>query len=52
MSKMMQAAVVESLEKPLVLQEVPVSEPGPGEILVRTEATGVCHTDLHTAKGD
>jgi propanol-preferring alcohol dehydrogenase len=47
MSKMMQAAVVESLEKPLVLQEVPVPE-----ILVRIEATGVCHTDLHAAKGD
>src|SRR6516165_8761844 len=52
MSKMMQAAVVESLEKPLVLQEVPVPEPGRGEILVRIEATGVCHTDLHAAKGD
>ena len=52
MSKMMRAAVVESLGKPLVLQEVPVSEPGPGEIQVRIEATGVCHTDLHAAKGD
>ena len=52
MSKMMQAAVVESLEKPLVLQELPVPEPGRGEILVRIEATGVCHTDLHAAKGD
>jgi alcohol dehydrogenase, propanol-preferring len=52
MSKMMQAAVVERLEKPLVLQEVPVPEPGRGEILVRIEATGVCHTDLHAAKGD
>jgi propanol-preferring alcohol dehydrogenase len=26
--------------------------PGPGEVLVRIEATGVCHTDLHAAKGD
>src|SRR5208282_1185584 len=52
MSKMMQAAVVESLGKPLVLQEVPVPEPGRGEILVRIEATGVCHTDLHAVKGD
>jgi len=50
--KMMQAAVVESLGKPLVLKEVAVPEPGPDEILVRIEATGVCHTDLHAAKGD
>src|SRR5271155_2333188 len=49
---MMQAAVVESLGKPLVLKEVAVPEPGPDEILVRIEATGVCHTDLHAARGD
>jgi alcohol dehydrogenase, propanol-preferring len=52
MARMMQAAVVESLGKPLVLQEVPVPEPGRGEILVRIEATGVCHTDLHAVEGD
>ena len=52
MAKMMQAAVVESLGKPLVLQEVPVPEHGQGEILVRIDAAGVCHTDLHAAKGD
>jgi len=40
MSKMMRAAVVESLGKPLVLQEVPVPEPGRGEILVSIEANG------------
>ena len=27
-------------------------EPGPGEILVKVEACGVCHTDLHAADGD
>jgi propanol-preferring alcohol dehydrogenase len=48
----MKAAVVHELGKPLVIEEVPVPEPGPDEILVRIAATGVCHTDLHAAKGD
>eukprot|EP01133_Synstelium_polycarpum_P021687 gene21688-26058_t len=48
----MKAAVVEQLGQPLVLREVPVPVPGPGQILVRTEACGVCHTDLHAARGD
>lgn len=48
----MQAAVVEAFGKPLVLQEWPIPSPGPGQILVKTEACGVCHTDLHAARGD
>jgi propanol-preferring alcohol dehydrogenase len=48
----MKAAVVEQLGQPLVLREVPVPVPGPGQILVKTEACGVCHTDLHAARGD
>jgi propanol-preferring alcohol dehydrogenase len=48
----MQAAMVEEFGKKLVMQEVPVPVPGPGQILVKTEACGVCHTDLHAAKGD
>ncbi|WP_426112490.1 zinc-dependent alcohol dehydrogenase [Massilia sp. PWRC2] len=48
----MQAALVEQFGKPLVLREVPVPVPGPGQILVKTEACGVCHTDLHAAAGD
>jgi propanol-preferring alcohol dehydrogenase len=36
----------------LVLSEVPVPEPGPGEILVRVLACGVCRTDLHVIEGD
>jgi propanol-preferring alcohol dehydrogenase len=48
----MQAAVVEQFGKPLVIQEWDVPTPGPGQILVKTEACGVCHTDLHAAKGD
>ena len=48
----MQAAVVETFGKPLVLREWNVPSPGPGQILVKTEACGVCHTDLHAARGD
>jgi len=48
----MQAAVVEAFGKPLSLQEWVVPSPGPGQILVKTEACGVCHTDLHAARGD
>jgi propanol-preferring alcohol dehydrogenase len=52
MATMMHAAVVEQFGKPLVLREWPVPVPGAGEILVKTEACGVCHTDLHAARGD
>jgi propanol-preferring alcohol dehydrogenase len=48
----MQAAQVDQFGKPLVLREVIVAPPGPGQILVKTEACGVCHTDLHAANGD
>ena len=52
MTQRMQAAVVEKFGAPLVLQEWDVPTPGPGQILVKTEACGVCHTDLHAANGD
>jgi len=48
----MQVAVVEQFGKSLVLQEWEIPTPGPGQILVKTEACGVCHTDLHAALGD
>jgi alcohol dehydrogenase, propanol-preferring len=50
--KSMQAAVVEKFGEPLVLKEVPVPTPGPGQALVEIMASGVCHTDLHAADGD
>jgi len=50
--KTMVAAVVERFGDPLVLREVPVPEPGPGQALVEIIASGVCHTDLHAADGD
>ena len=52
MSSKMQAAVVEAFGKPLVLREWDRPSPGPGQIVVKTEACGVCHTDLHAALGD
>jgi propanol-preferring alcohol dehydrogenase len=52
MTQKMQAAVVEQFGKPLVIRELPIPEPGVGQILVKTEACGVCHTDLHAADGD
>ncbi len=45
------AAVLEEFASPLVVQEVELAEPGPGEVLVRLQACGVCHTDMYTASG-
>lgn len=52
MDKTMKAAVVRDFDQPLVIEEVTVPRPGPGQILVKVEACGVCHTDLHAAEGD
>jgi propanol-preferring alcohol dehydrogenase len=52
MAPKMNVAVVEQFGKPLVLQEWDIPSPGSGQILVKTEACGVCHTDLHAAHGD
>ncbi|HEY3867244.1 MAG TPA: zinc-dependent alcohol dehydrogenase [Actinocrinis sp.] len=48
----MHAAVVTDFTEPLELQTVPVPAPGPGQVLVRLEACGVCHTDIHAARGE
>jgi S-(hydroxymethyl)glutathione dehydrogenase / alcohol dehydrogenase len=47
----MRAAVLEEFASPLVVQEVDLSDPGPGEVLVRLVACGICHTDMYTASG-
>ncbi|MCW0234828.1 MAG: alcohol dehydrogenase AdhP [Ferrovibrio sp.] len=52
MTQMMKAAVVREFGRPLIIERVPVPTPGPGEVLVRIRASGVCHTDLHAADGD
>lgn len=48
----MKAAVVTDFHSPLEIQDLPVPEPGPGEVLVRMETSGLCHTDIHAAHGD
>jgi propanol-preferring alcohol dehydrogenase len=48
----MRAAVVHDFDRPLSLEERPVPKPGPGEVLVRLETSGLCHTDIHAAHGD
>jgi propanol-preferring alcohol dehydrogenase len=52
MGNKMRAAVVEEFGKPLVIREWDIPTPGPGQIVIKTEACGVCHTDLHAAHGD
>ncbi|HTA13891.1 MAG TPA: alcohol dehydrogenase catalytic domain-containing protein [Solirubrobacteraceae bacterium] len=47
----MRAAVLEQFGQPLVVQEVDLADPRPGEVLVRIVACGVCHTDMYTASG-
>ena len=46
-----QAAVLEEFGAPLAVQQVELDEPKSGEVLVRLEACGVCHTDMYTASG-
>jgi alcohol dehydrogenase, propanol-preferring len=48
----MRAAVVHDFGKPLSLDERPVPVPGAGQVLVRLETSGLCHTDIHAAHGD
>ncbi len=48
----MRAMVLEAPASPLRLVELPVPEPGPGHVLIRVGACGVCRTDLHIADGE
>ncbi|MES2532135.1 MAG: alcohol dehydrogenase AdhP [Pseudomonadota bacterium] len=48
----MKAAVVHTFGQPLRIEEVPIPEVQPGQVLVKVVASGVCHTDLHAADGD
>lgn len=48
----MRAAVVTGFTSPLEIRDVDVPEPGPGQVLVKIEASGLCHTDIHAARGD
>jgi alcohol dehydrogenase, propanol-preferring len=48
----MKAAVVSSFTAPLQIQQREIPEPAAGQVLVRLEACGLCHTDIHAAHGD
>jgi propanol-preferring alcohol dehydrogenase len=48
----MHAAVVERFGKPLALREWDIPRPGANQVLVKTEACGVCGTDVHATRGD
>ena len=50
--KTVKAAVVPELGAKLEIRDVPIPEPGPGQVLVQIEASGLCHTDIHAARGD
>jgi len=56
MSRLMKAMILKEPkpieEKPLQPVELPIPEPGPGEVLVRISMCGLCHTDIHTLEGD
>ena len=47
----MKAAVMRAIGEPLRIEDIQVDAPGLREVLVRTAATGVCHSDLHVLEG-
>jgi len=48
----MRAMVFEQVGRPLAERELPVPEPGPGQLLLKVRACGVCRTDLHLLDGE
>lgn len=46
MVRHMKAAIVHKFGQPLVIEDVPIPQPGPDQILVKIQSCGVCHTDL------
>ena len=47
----MKAAVLRAVKTPLEIEDVRIDKPGPHEVLIRTAAAGVCHSDLHFVEG-
>ena len=47
----MKAAVLREVGKPLQIEQVQINKPGPHEVLIRTAAAGLCHSDLHFMQG-
>jgi len=49
---LMKAAIIKEFKTDLVIEDVSKPKPGPGQALVKMEACGICHTDLHALNGD
>lgn len=47
----MKAAVMRATNAPLEIEELQIDDPGPGEVLLKTAASGICHSDLHVIEG-
>jgi len=47
----MKAAVMRANNAPLEIEDVTIDDPGPGEVLLKTAASGICHSDLHVIEG-
>ena len=47
----MKAAVMRAQNAPLEIEDLKIDDPGPGEVLVQTKASGICHSDLHVIEG-
>ena len=48
----MKAARIVEYDKPLVIEDIPTPQPGPGQVLVRIKGAGFCHSDLHVISGE
>ncbi|MFF3670811.1 zinc-dependent alcohol dehydrogenase [Microtetraspora malaysiensis] len=48
----MRASLVTGFDRPIEIRDLPIPELQPGQVLVRVEASGLCHTDIHAAHGD
>ncbi len=49
--KSMRAAILDEIGGPLTVREIPTPRPGPGQVLVRVGASGLCHSDVHMRQG-
>ena len=47
----MKAAVMRAYNTPLEFEDIEIDDPGPGEVLLKTAATGICHSDLTVIEG-
>ena len=47
----MKAAILYEVNKPLVIEDIEIDDPGPGQVMVKTVSSGVCHSDLHQIEG-